>query len=77
MSEGLGWIATAVFSLSYFLTRRSAMLSVQMGAASLWVAYGVLTRAAPVIVANGIVIAAALLSLWRTRVAAGQRASGS
>jgi hypothetical protein len=65
--EGLGWLATAVFSASYFCRGRRAMLATQMGAALLWTGYGALTRAAPVMVANGIVICAAAASIWRNR----------
>jgi hypothetical protein len=65
--EGIGWLATAVFSASYFFRGRGAMLVTQIGAASLWTTYGALTGAAPVVVANLIVIAAAGLSIWRTR----------
>jgi hypothetical protein len=65
--EGIGWLATAVFSASYFLTARTAMLATQIGAALLWTSYGVLTRAAPVVAANLIVVGAAALSIWRTR----------
>jgi hypothetical protein len=65
MTEALGWVATAVFSASYFVRRRTTMLVVQIGAALLWLGYGALTRAAPVMVANGIVVAAALASIRR------------
>jgi hypothetical protein len=62
MIDGLGWIATAVFSASYFFRKPRAMLAVQVCAAILWIGYGLLSAAAPVVVANGIVAAAAL---WR------------
>jgi hypothetical protein len=65
VSDAIGWVATAVFALSYFVRRRRAMLSVQMAAALLWIGYGLLTAAAPVVVANGIVISAAAVSLFR------------
>jgi len=65
--DGVGWLATALFSASYFFRGRGAMLATQMGAALLWTIYGCLTRAAPVIVANLIVVGAAALSIWRTR----------
>jgi hypothetical protein len=60
--DWLGWIATAVFSCSYFV-RSSAMLRrIQAGAALMWVAYGFLIGAMPVVVANVIVAAAAAYS---------------
>jgi hypothetical protein len=63
--DGLGWLATAVFAASYFLRERRALLKLQIAAALLWTGYGLLTGAAPVVVANGIVVAAAGASLWR------------
>ena len=60
--DWIGWIATAVFSCSYFV-RSSAMLRrIQAGAALMWVAYGFLIGAMPVVVANVIVAAAAAYS---------------
>jgi hypothetical protein len=71
--DALGWIATAVFSASYFFRQPRAMLAIQISAALLWIGYGLLTTAAPVVVANGIVAAAAL---WRwTRAAPPQNAT--
>lgn len=66
MTEALGWVATALFCLSYLLPPRT-LLPVQIGGAGLWVAYGTLTGAAPVVVANCIVAAAAGWALWRQR----------
>jgi len=60
VTDVLGWIATAVFTASYFFKRAELLRRVQMGAALLWVAYGVLVGAAPVVVANLLVLAAAL-----------------
>ena len=57
--EALGWLATAVFVGSYFFARPSLLRCVQMGGALLWVAYGVLIHATPVIVANVLVFSAA------------------
>jgi hypothetical protein len=65
VTDAIGWVATAVFAASYFVRHRSAMLAVQMGAALLWIGYGLVTAAAPVVVANGIVVSAAALSLLR------------
>jgi hypothetical protein len=62
MLSWLGWVATAVFAVSY-LCRDAAMLRrVQAAAAVLWVGYGVALEAPPVIVANLIVAAMALYS---------------
>jgi hypothetical protein len=61
--ELLGWTATCVFVGSYFFTRPSLLRSVQMLGALLWVTYGVLINASPVIVANVLVFSAAA---WTT-----------
>jgi hypothetical protein len=57
--ESLGWTATAVFVGSYFFSRPSVLRGVQMSGALLWIAYGVLIHATPVIVANLLVFSAA------------------
>ncbi|HLZ97945.1 MAG TPA: hypothetical protein VKP66_08325 [Steroidobacteraceae bacterium] len=61
--ELLGWTATCVFVGSYFFTRPSLLRGVQMFGALLWVTYGVLINASPVIVANVLVFSAAA---WTT-----------
>ena len=61
----LGWLATVMFVASYFLAGDRALRMVQMLAALLWVVYGSLIAAPPVIVANTLVIAAAAWSLLR------------
>jgi hypothetical protein len=59
--EAIGWTATAVFASSYFAKDPATLRRLQAGAAVLWIAYGVLLEAPPVIVANVIV---ASLALW-------------
>jgi hypothetical protein len=59
----LGWAATAVFVGSYFFARPSLLRGAQMFGALLWVTYGVLIKAPPVIVANVLVFSAAA---WTT-----------
>ena len=63
--EVLGWTATAVFVGSYFFSRPSLLRSVQMMGAILWVAYGFLIGASPVIVANVLVFSAAAWTAFR------------
>lgn len=63
--EYLGWAATAVFVGSYFCARAVVLRSVQMAGALLWIVYGVLIKASPVIVANGLVFAAAAWTIFR------------
>ena len=64
-TESLGWTATAVFVGSYFFARPSLLRGVQMLGAVLWVTYGLLIHASPVIVANILVFSAAAWTLLR------------
>jgi hypothetical protein len=66
--EWLGWGATAVFVGSYGFRRPGAIRVVQALGACLWIVYGVLLGARPVILANTLVVGAAMLSFWRDRV---------
>jgi hypothetical protein len=63
--NSLGWIATAIFVVSYFCKRPAVLRSVQALAALIWIAYGVLLGAPPVIVANAAVAIVAVYSAWR------------
>jgi hypothetical protein len=67
MTDTLGWIATAIFVGSYFFTRPALLRATQMAGAALWIVYGVLIGAIPVVVANGLVFAAAAWTLERAR----------
>lgn len=62
MLDGIGWVATAIFAASYFCKRPSTLRWVQAGAATLWVIYGVMIHALPVIVANLVVASVAIYS---------------
>jgi hypothetical protein len=62
--EALGWVATATFAGSYLARRAETLVRVQIAGALLWAIYGVLVRSAPVVVANLLVMAAAL---WKAR----------
>ena len=53
--DWIGWIATAVFAGSYFCNDQAQLRRAQAAAACMWVAYGAIIGAAPVIVANLIV----------------------
>lgn len=64
--EWLGWAATAVFVLSYFCRQPQALRAVQMVGALMWVVYGVLIGALPVVAANVLVCAAAGWTVART-----------
>jgi Bacterial inner membrane protein len=55
----LGWAATVVFVMSYFCKRVEVLRRVQMVGAAMWVIYGLLMQAAPVVTANLLVLLAA------------------
>jgi len=52
-------MATAVFVGSYFFKRPAALRAMQMAGSVLWIVYGVLIEATPVIAANVLVFSAA------------------
>ena len=62
MLAWIGWVATAVFAGSYLCKDQAALRRVQAAAAVLWVVYGALIGALPVVVANLIVAGVALWS---------------
>lgn len=70
MLDTIGWIATAVFSISYLFSNGTALRRVQAIAAVLWIAYGIAISSKPVIVANLIVAIAAIGSALTARGAA-------
>jgi hypothetical protein len=65
MTETLGWVATALFVGSYFAGGKQRLLAIQLFGALLWLVYGVLIRAAPVVVANVLVAGAAAFNAVR------------
>jgi len=67
--DAVGWAATAVFTVSYFVRKPSAMLRVQSAAACLWMAYGLAIGSTPIIVANVIVAASSFYSSFLNRAA--------
>ncbi len=69
VADWLGWTATAVFVGSYFFRHAAALRGSQMLGAALWILYGVLIAAKPVIVANILVFAAAAWTLLRGQLA--------
>jgi hypothetical protein len=60
--NAIGWIATAVFAVSYFCKEAATLRKIQAAAALLWVIYGAAIGALPVVVANLIVAGAAVYS---------------
>ena len=67
MTDMLGWVATAIFVGSYFFKRPALLRAAQMAGAALWIVYGALIGAIPVVVANGLVFAAAAWTLAQSR----------
>jgi uncharacterized membrane protein len=66
MIEYLGWLATTVFVASYLCKRADTLKRVQMAGALMWVVYGLLIRATPVVAANVLVFGAAGWALLRS-----------
>jgi hypothetical protein len=67
MIELLGWVATAMFVSSYFFKRPAVLRAAQMSGATLWIVYGALIGAVPVLVANALVFTAAAWTMMRER----------
>lgn len=65
MASALGWLATALSTISYFTKQSATLRKVQATAACVWMIYGIAIGAVPVIAANIIVGFAALYSLLR------------
>ena len=72
ISEVLGWAAAGVFTTSYLFTRPRTLRRAQMLGATMWLAYGVLLHANPVVVANLLNLAA---MAWTARRAAAKTPS--
>jgi len=68
MADWIGWVATATFATSYFSKQPVTLRRVQGLAALLWMSYGILIHALPVIVANAVVAASAVFSSFRGSV---------
>ena len=62
MVDGIGWIATAVFLASYSCKDQRKLRMAQAAAALVWVVYGVILHAQPIIVANLLVAVVAVYS---------------
>ncbi len=69
--EALGWAATAVFVGSYFFSRPEWLIRIQLVGAAMWVGYGLLMRAPPVVAANLLVMGAATWKTTRRRERSG------
>ncbi len=80
MAAAIGWIATALFASSYLFKRQTVLRRVQALGAAVWVVYGVVIHATPVVVANLATVGMALWSLYgrgaRSRRAASAAPAG-
>ena len=73
--DWIGWLATAIFLVSYSCKDQGKLRRIQAVAAVLWVVYGVILHAVPIVVANLLVAGVALYSSLLGSVAARRRAS--
>jgi hypothetical protein len=71
-----GWTATSFFVASYFFDRPATLRAIQIIGALLWVIYGGLIGARPVMAANALVIVAAAWTTYRNRLRCHGRSPG-
>ncbi|MGV3520346.1 hypothetical protein [Luteitalea sp.] len=67
LADSIGWTATAVFTASYLTKEHATLRRVQMAGASLWLTYGLVMQAPPVIGSNILVLTAACWAEYRHR----------
>lgn len=72
MIDWIGWSATAVFLLSYRCRNQAKLRLTQGAAALLWVVYGAVLQAVPIVVAN-LLVAAVAVYTSRSRPASAER----
>jgi hypothetical protein len=65
MTDWIGWLATALIVSSYFSKHPATLRRVQSVAALAWAVYGALIHSLPVLVANVIVMSAAVWTSFR------------
>jgi hypothetical protein len=63
--DAIGWLATAVFVVSYRFSDQRLLRRTQAMAAVLWIAYGLARHAMPVVIANLLVAGMAVYSSRR------------
>ena len=73
MNQSIGWVATAAFAASYLCKSQKNMRRVQALAATLWIIYGVVVGAVPVVVANLVVAVMAVIYPWLKQVFANRK----
>jgi hypothetical protein len=57
--DWVGWVATSCFTLSYLVKKERNLLMLQALASSIWLTYGLIIHAFPLVVANFIVASSA------------------
>lgn len=67
MPDWIGWIATTVFAASYFCREPLKLRLTQATAALLWLGYGIIIMAPPVIASNIIVAGLAIASALKPK----------
>lgn len=72
MFEWIGWVATAMFAGSYFCKQPATLRRLQALAALLWIGYGLLIKAGPVVAANVAVAVSAIYSSRQIRAESGR-----
>jgi hypothetical protein len=63
----LGWFGTGLQAISFLFRNPRTLRALQAFAALVWLSYGALIEAMPVMVANVIVASLAFYSIWRDR----------
>jgi hypothetical protein len=72
--DWIGWSATALFLLSYRCRNQAKLRLTQGAAALLWVVYGAVLQAVPIVVAN-LLVAAVAVYTSRSRPLSPERTS--
>jgi hypothetical protein len=67
--DWLGWVATVLVVVSYLVRHPATLRRIQGAGAALWLLYGIAIHSQPVIVANIIVMTAALVTSLRPSAA--------
>ena len=64
MFEWIGWLATAVFAGSYFCKQAKTLRLLQALSALIWISYGLIIQAMPVVAAN---VTVAILAIYTSK----------
>ena len=64
LASNIGWVASALFVVSYFLNEK-LLRAAQASSAFLWILYGIGLELSPVILTNVLVCAAAVFTMMR------------